>query len=71
MVRKNQQPIKKMKEGGLLPEDRMFVGKRMNEDVGLFINDSKGNPRINIYIDSANIPKIELIDEGGVIQNQK
>lgn len=61
----------KMKEGGLLPEDRMFVGKRMNEDVGLFINDSKGNPRIKIYIDRANNPKIELIDEEGTIQNQK
>ena len=34
----------KMKQDGLLPEDRMFVGKRMNKDVGLFINDKEGRP---------------------------
>jgi len=55
----------KMKQDGLLPEDRMFVGKKMNKDVGLFINDNKGKPRIKIYIDSDNNPKIELLDEEG------
>lgn len=57
----------KMKQDGLLPEDRMFVGKRMNNDVGLFINDSKGNPRIRIYIDADNNPKIEFLNEKGEI----
>ncbi len=57
----------KMKQDGLLPEDRMFVGKMMNKDVGLFINDSKGRPRIKIYIDNNNNPKIELLDEEGDI----
>lgn len=55
----------KMKEDGLLPEDRMFVGKKMNNDVGLFINDNKGIPRIKIYIDKDNNPKIELLNEEG------
>lgn len=55
----------KMKQDGLLPEDRMFVGKKMNEDVGLFINDNKGKPRIKIYIDGDNNPKIELLNEDG------
>ncbi|HRW95354.1 MAG TPA: hypothetical protein P5167_05865 [Bacteroidales bacterium] len=55
----------KMKEEGLLPENRMFVGKKMNQDVGLFINDKNGNPRIRIYIDSDNNPKLELLDEDG------
>ena len=55
----------KMKEDGLLPSDRMFVGKKMNEDVGLFINDNQGRPRIKIYIDNDNNPKIELLDEDG------
>lgn len=53
----------KIKEDGLLPEDRMFVGKRVNNDVGLFINDTKGIPRIKIYIDKDDNPKIELLDE--------
>ncbi|MCZ4696132.1 hypothetical protein DWB61_15845 [Ancylomarina euxinus] len=55
----------KMKQDGLLPEDRMFVGKKMNKDVGLFINDNKGRPRIKIYIDNDNNPKIELLNEAG------
>ena len=57
----------KMKQDGLLPEDRMFVGKKMNEEVGLFINDNKGNPRIRIFIDRDNNPKIELLNEEGDI----
>ena len=61
----------KMKQEGLLPEDRMFVGKKMNEDVGLFINDNKGKPRIKIYIDRENNPKIELLnEEGNVIKKE-
>lgn len=61
----------KMEQEGLLPEDRMFVGKKMNEDVGLFINDNKGKPRIKIYIDRENNPKIELLnEEGNVIKKE-
>lgn len=61
----------KMKQEGLLPEDRMFVGKKMNEDVGLFINDNNGKPRIKIYIDRENNPKIELLnEEGNVIKKE-
>ena len=57
----------KMKNKGILPEDRMFVGKKMNKDVGVFINDKKGNPRIRIYIDKDNNPKIEILNEEGKI----
>ena len=55
----------KIKASRLLPENRMFVGKKMNKDVGLFINDSDGHPRIKIYIDKDNQPRIELLDEKG------
>lgn len=58
---------KKMNQDGLLPADRMFVGKKMNQDIGLFINDNKGKPRIKIYIDGDNNPKIELLNEEGTI----
>lgn len=57
----------KMKQDGLLPEDRMFVGKKMNNDVGVFINDYQGRPRIKIYIDRDNNPKIEFLDEKGSV----
>jgi hypothetical protein len=61
-----------MKQDGLLLEDRMFVRKNMNEDVGMFINDNKGNPRIKIYIDRDNNPKIELLnEEGNIIKKEK
>ena len=30
-------------------EDRLFIGKNFNKDVGLFIKDQKGKPRIKIY----------------------
>jgi putative heme iron utilization protein len=56
-----------MKQDGLLPEDRMFVGKKMNNDVGVFINDNQGRPRIKIYIDRDNNPKIEFLDEKGSV----
>ena len=45
----------------------MFIGKKMNSDVGLFINDSTGRPRIRIYVDNENNPKIEILDEVGNI----
>lgn len=61
----------KMKEDGFLPENRMFVGKKINKDVGLFINDNKGNPRIRIYIDKDNNPKIELLDVDGKIMSEE
>ena len=61
----------KMKEAGLLPENRMFVGKMMNKDLGLFISDDKGNPRIRIYIDKDNNSKIELLDKEGKIANKQ
>lgn len=41
----------KMKEDGLLPEDIMFVGKKSNNEIGVFINDHTGKPRIKLFID--------------------
>lgn len=64
-IKEKRAAYSKMKKDGLLPEDRMFVGKKMNKDVGIFINDNKGRPRINIYIDQDNNPKIELLNEEG------
>ncbi|MEN7551760.1 hypothetical protein AAG747_27845 [Rapidithrix thailandica] len=54
-----------MKEEGLVAENRLFLGKNFNKDVGLFINDEKGNPRIKLYIDEANTAKLEFLDEKG------
>lgn len=63
--------IKALKEKRLLAEDRLFIGKTFKKDVGLFINDSYGKPRIKIYIDENNVAKFELLDENGNIIDQK
>lgn len=60
-----QNAILKMKLDSLLMEERLFIGKNFSKEVGLFINDQQGNPRIKIYIDKENNPKIEFLDEKG------
>jgi len=69
-AKEKKEALLKMKDKGFLPEDRMFVGKKMNNEVGLFINDNTGRPRIKIYIDSDNNPKIELLNEEGKVQDK-
>lgn len=58
---------KKMKLDSLLMEERLFVGKNFNEDVGLFIKDKNGRQRIKIYIDVNDNPKLEFLDKYGNI----
>lgn len=60
-----QAAISKMKLDSLLSEERLFIGKNFSKEVGLFISDQQGNPRIKIYIDEKNNPKIEFLDEKG------
>jgi hypothetical protein len=60
-----QKAYDKMKEDSLLMEDRLFLGRTYNKDIGLFINDKKGNPRIKVYVDDNNNPKIEFLDDKG------
>lgn len=62
---KKQSSYEQMKIDSLLMEDRLFIGKNFNKDVGLFINDKNGTPRIKIYIDTTDTPKIELLDKNG------
>jgi hypothetical protein len=60
-----------MKDDSLLMEDRLFLGKTFSKEIGLFIKDKKGKPRIKVYIDDNNIPKIEFLDaKGNIIQNK-
>ncbi|MBV8252089.1 MAG: hypothetical protein JO154_05730 [Chitinophaga sp.] len=53
---------------GYLGTERMFVGKTSKDEVGLFIRDDKGKPRIKIYIDKDNKAKIVTLDENGKVQ---
>lgn len=60
-----QAAIHKMKLDSLLMESRLFVGKNFRNEVGLFINDQQGTPRIKIYVDKENNPKMEFLNEKG------
>lgn len=63
--------IKQMKKDSLLRNDRMFVGMNLKQEMGLFIKDKNGKPRIRIYIDRDNNPKIEVLNEEGKVLVKK
>lgn len=63
--KEKQQAYLKMQKDSLLSNERMFVGKKINNELGVFINDNTGKPRIKIYIDKNNKPKMEFFDEEG------
>lgn len=62
---------KQMDADSLFSRERLFVGKRLNNDFGMFINDDSGKPRIKIYIDKNNTPKLEFLDDKGKVLSQK
>ena len=66
-----EQRIAEMKSDSLWMEDRMFVGKNFQNQVGLFINDQFGNARIRVYIDENDEPKFELLDREGKVLGHK
>lgn len=64
-----QAAFEQMYADSLLSHERLFVGKKMNNDYGLFINDSNGKTRIRIYIDKNNEAKLEFLNEDGKVIN--
>ena len=54
-------------EGEPISAQRLFTGKNIKEQVGVFINDEFGNPRINIYVDENNEPKFQVLDDQGKV----
>ncbi len=48
---------------------RLFVGRNINNDSGLFLYDINGKPKMKIYVDKNGDPKIEVIDENGNAKN--
>lgn len=62
--------IKKLKAAGYTHQ-RFFAGKNYKGEVGLFLNDANGKPRLNIYINKQNQPVIETLDENGKVINSR
>ena len=49
---------------GLLGQERLFLGKNRSQQVGLFIKDRVGRPRIEIGVDSVNNILFKFFDKG-------
>lgn len=62
--------IKQYKAAGHTHQ-RFFAGMNDKGEVGLFLNDAKGKPRLNIYINKQNQPVIEMLDENGRVITSK
>jgi hypothetical protein len=60
-----EQEMKRMSDAGLFNRERLFVGKTIKGEVGLFIRDEKGKPRIKLYVDKNNKTVVEMLDENG------
>jgi hypothetical protein len=60
-----QKMVQQMREKGEMGTERFFAGKTFAGEVGLFIKDTKGKPRIKLYIDQNNNPRIEFLDANG------
>ncbi|RYZ93725.1 MAG: hypothetical protein EOP47_29180 [Sphingobacteriaceae bacterium] len=60
--------IKQFKASGYTRQ-RLFVGKNSKGEVGLFLNDANGKPRLNIYINAKNQPVFETLDDQGEVIN--
>lgn len=59
--------LKTIDQGRPISAQRLFAGKNYDEEVGLFIKDELGNPRIKIYLDANNHAKIQILDQTGEI----
>lgn len=57
--------IQNLIDKGLIGQQRLFMGKNKEQNVGLFINDEKGRPRIKMYVDHSGTPVIEFLDARG------
>lgn len=63
--------IAKLKAEGRLGQQRFLAGKNENGEVGLFLRDSKGTPRLKIFIDKNDQPVIQTLDQKGKVISTK
>lgn len=59
--------IQKLKTPGVISTERLFVGKNTDGEIGLFLRDAKGVPRLKIYINKQNQPAIETLNDKGAV----
>lgn len=61
----NIETILTQMNGKPLSPHRLFVGKKIDGQVGLFIQDESGNNRIKIYVGKDNKAHLEFLDDNG------
>ncbi|MBV4360080.1 hypothetical protein [Pinibacter aurantiacus] len=60
-----EKEISKLVADGTFGHERLFVGKTKEQEVGLFIRDEKGRPRIKIFIDKNQNGIMQFLDSLG------
>ncbi|WDF78082.1 hypothetical protein PQ469_29805 [Mucilaginibacter sp. KACC 22773] len=63
--------IDKLNASGRVTKERLFVGKNAGGDVGLFLSDANGKPKLRIYINKQNQPVIETLDDKGAVAKSR
>ena len=59
--------IQKMIDSNELTTNRLFLGKRRDNSAMLLLSDMKGKPRIRLVVLPDGSPKLEFLDEAGVV----
>ena len=57
--------LKELIDSGAFGFVRMFLGRNSEGQPTIALNDSKGRPRLRLNVDSADCPRIEVLDEHG------
>jgi len=61
-----QAASQRLREADLSPT-RIFVGKNKEREAKVTLYDDKGNPRINMVVDAAGVPRLDFLDEKGQV----
>lgn len=61
--------MKRFREGlearGVMPANRLYVGKQRDKSSTVTLSDPKGRPRLRLTVDSLGAARIEFLDDGG------
>lgn len=59
--------VEALQEDGVLPADRLFVGRRADGGVVVDMRDDRGAPRLRLIVEPAGQARIEFLDDDGTV----
>ena len=59
--------VQQLVDGGAFGRQRLQLGRKFSKDVGLFLRDDQGRPRLEVLVDKDNQPHIRFYDEKGAL----